>query len=85
MARRWASPFTTANIAGGKDLGKAFKYADTRHARCVAVMGQDEHARGEVKIKDMTTGAQQAVSRDGHALRDYIATLRAPGTVNPEP
>ena len=64
-------------LRGGKDLGKAFKYADTRHARCVAVMGQDEHARGEVKIKDMTTGAQQAVPRDADALREHVAALQS--------
>jgi histidyl-tRNA synthetase len=50
-------------LRGGKDLGKAFKYADTRHARFVTVMGQDEIARGEVKIKNLTNGEQQAVAR----------------------
>jgi histidyl-tRNA synthetase len=50
-------------LRGGKDLGKAFKYADTRKARFVTVMGQDEIARGEVKIKNLTTGEQQAVTR----------------------
>jgi histidyl-tRNA synthetase len=48
-------------LRGGKDLGKAFKYADARKARYVAVMGQDEFTRGEVKIKDMKTGEQQSV------------------------
>jgi histidyl-tRNA synthetase len=50
-------------LRGGKDLGKAFKYADGRRARYVTVLGQDEIARGEVKIKDLTTGGQQAVAR----------------------
>jgi histidyl-tRNA synthetase len=50
-------------LRNGKDLGKAFKYADTRKARYVAVVGQDEAARGDVKIKEMTTGAQQSVPR----------------------
>jgi histidyl-tRNA synthetase len=50
-------------LRGGKDLGKAFKYADGRHARFVAVMGQDEIARGEVKIKNLTSGEQQALTR----------------------
>ena len=40
-------------LRNGKDLGKAFKYADARHARFVTVLGQDELARGEVKIKDL--------------------------------
>ena len=47
----------------GKDLGKAFKYADARHARFVAVIGEDEITRGEVRIKDLGSGAQQNVSR----------------------
>jgi|SRR5579872_1902200 len=50
-------------LRGGKDLGKAFKYADARKARYVAVLGQDEMTRGEVKIKDMTTGEQHTVAR----------------------
>jgi histidyl-tRNA synthetase len=51
------------SLRGGKDLGKAFKYADARGARYVTVIGQDESGRGEVKIKDLTTGEQQLVPR----------------------
>jgi histidyl-tRNA synthetase len=47
----------------GKDLGKAFKYADARKARFVTVLGEDEVARGEVKIKHLATGQQQSVAR----------------------
>jgi histidyl-tRNA synthetase len=50
-------------LRAGKDLGKAFKYADTRKARFVAVLGQDEIARGEVKMKNLATGEQQTVAR----------------------
>jgi histidyl-tRNA synthetase len=50
-------------LRGGKDLGKAFKYADTRRIRYVAVVGQDEIGRGDVKIKDMTSGEQRTLSR----------------------
>jgi histidyl-tRNA synthetase len=50
-------------LRNGKDLGKAFKYADTRKARFVTVLGQDEISRGEVKIKNLTTGEQQAIAR----------------------
>src|SRR4051794_7786005 len=39
-------------LRGGKDLGKAFKYADARRARFVTVLGMDELSRGEVKIKN---------------------------------
>ena len=50
-------------LRAGKDLGKAFKYADTRKARFVAVLGQDEFARGDVKIKNLDTGEQLTVPR----------------------
>jgi histidyl-tRNA synthetase len=51
------------SLRGGKNLGKAFKYADSRRARFVTVVGQDELARGDVKIKNMKTGEQTTVSR----------------------
>src|SRR6185312_6886400 len=50
-------------LRNGKDLGKAFKYADARRARFVAVLGQDELSRGEVKIKNLASGEQQSVPR----------------------
>ena len=50
-------------MRSGKDLGKAFKYADARKAQFVAVMGHDELTRAEVKIKDLRTGEQKAVAR----------------------
>jgi histidyl-tRNA synthetase len=54
-------------LRGGKDLGKAFKYADARQARFVAVMGQDEAGRGEVRMKNLASGEQQSVSRSAVA------------------
>jgi histidyl-tRNA synthetase len=50
-------------LKGGKNLGKAFKYADARQARFVTVMGRDEFDRGEVKIKNLKTGEQVSVPR----------------------
>ncbi len=44
-------------------VGKQFKYASARGIRFVAVLGDDERARGEVAIKDMTTGEQRSVKR----------------------
>jgi histidyl-tRNA synthetase len=63
----------------GKDLGKAFKHADARHARFVAVLGEDEIARGEVKIKNLATGEQQSVSRAA------VAASIAPRALHLEP
>jgi histidyl-tRNA synthetase len=52
-------------------LGKQFKYASARLIPFVAVIGDDERARGEVSIKDMRSGTQRSVKRENLA-----ATLR---------
>jgi len=44
-------------------LGKQFKYASARGIAFVAVLGDDERARGEVAIKDMRSGEQRVVKR----------------------
>jgi histidyl-tRNA synthetase len=44
-------------------LGKQFKYADGRGVRFVAVVGDEEAARGEVTIKDLRTGDQLVTPR----------------------
>jgi histidyl-tRNA synthetase len=44
-------------------LGKQMKYASTRGARFVTIEGDDERARGEVTVKDLTTGEQLSVPR----------------------
>ena len=44
-------------------LAKQFKYASTRNVPIVAVVGDDERARGEVAIKDMRSGDQTSVPR----------------------
>jgi histidyl-tRNA synthetase len=50
-------------------LGKQFKYASSRHVPFVAIVGDDERARGEVAIKDMRSGEQVAVPRAEAATR----------------
>ena len=45
-------------------MGKQFKYASSRGIRFVAIIGEDERARGEVAIKDLVSGEQQSVERD---------------------
>jgi histidyl-tRNA synthetase len=42
-------------------LGKQFKHAERQGARWVVVVGPDEAARGEVRVKDMASGEQEAV------------------------
>ncbi len=44
-------------------LGKQIKYASSRQAPFVAVLGDDERARGEVSVKDLRTGEQTTVRR----------------------
>jgi histidyl-tRNA synthetase len=56
-------------------VGKQFKYASSRGIPFVAVIGDDERARGEVAIKDMQSGEQRSVKRESAAaeLRKALA------------
>jgi len=45
-------------------IGKQFKYAASRGVPFVAVVGDDEQAKGVVAIKNLSTGEQTAVPRD---------------------
>ncbi len=45
-------------------LGKQFKYADRTDMHFVVVLGPEELDAGEVKIKDMRTGKQNAIKRE---------------------
>ena len=44
-------------------LGKQFKYASALGVAFVAVIGEEEAAKGQVAVKDMRTGEQRAVMR----------------------
>jgi histidyl-tRNA synthetase len=44
-------------------LGKQFKYASSRAVPFVAVIGESERERGEVSLKNMTTGEQRNLAR----------------------
>jgi histidyl-tRNA synthetase len=44
-------------------MGKQFKYASGRGISYVAILGDDERARGEVAIKNLTSGEQRSVKR----------------------
>ena len=50
-------------------LGKQFKYASGRNVPFVAIVGDDERARGEVAVKDMRSGEQTSVPRAEAAAR----------------
>jgi histidyl-tRNA synthetase len=53
-------------------VGKQLKLADARHARLAAVVGPDERARGEIVIKDLRSGSQEAVP-----LQSTVDIIRA--------
>jgi histidyl-tRNA synthetase len=52
-------------------MGKQFKYASSRNIPFVAIVGDDERARGEVAIKDLRSGEQRSVKRS-----DVAAAIR---------
>jgi histidyl-tRNA synthetase len=45
-------------------LGKQFKYASSRNVPFVAIVGDDERARGDVAVKDLRSGEQKSVRRN---------------------
>ena len=45
-------------------LGKQMKYAASRNIPFAAILGGDELARGEVTLKNLTTGEQVSVPRE---------------------
>jgi histidyl-tRNA synthetase len=47
---------------GSGKMGPQLKYADKRNSPCVIIQGGDEHARGEVQIKDLIEGARAAAA-----------------------
>lgn len=61
------------SLKGGKNLGKAFRYADALHARYVAIIGEDEIAQRSVKIKNLQTGAQEIVGRRSVAASIHLS------------
>ncbi|MFN2498605.1 MAG: histidine--tRNA ligase [Pyrinomonadaceae bacterium] len=63
---------------GPDKVGKQFKYASEHGIAFVTVVGDDERASGEVAIKDMRTGAQRSVKREGvaEAIRTALNSAR---------
>lgn len=50
---------------GGRSLRRVMEWASKRGASRVVIAGEDEWSRGEVAVRDMTTGDQRAVPLDG--------------------
>jgi histidyl-tRNA synthetase len=55
-------------------VGKQLKLADARNARLAVVVGPDERARGELVIKDLSSGAQESVPQ-GSAVETITARI----------
>jgi histidyl-tRNA synthetase len=51
----------------GRKFEKPLKYASGRGAKLMAIFGENERARGEVSVRDLTTREQRALSREGAA------------------
>jgi histidyl-tRNA synthetase len=47
-----------------RGLNAQMKAADRSGAACVLLLGEEEWTRGEVVLKDLTTGAQETVAKD---------------------
>lgn len=47
----------------GRKLDKPLRYAAGRHAPLLAILGEDEHARGEVTLRDLQTRQQESGPR----------------------
>ena len=56
-------------------LGRQFQYAASRNLPFVALVGEDERARGEVAVKDLRSGEQTSVARAKAAV--FIAARLA--------
>jgi len=56
-------------------LGRQFQYAASRNLPFVALVGEDERARGEVAVKDLRSGEQTSVARAEAAV--FIAARLA--------
>ena len=52
---------------GSRKLEKSLKYAAGRSVPVMAILGEDEQARGEVTVRDLQTRQQESVSRPSAA------------------
>ncbi len=50
-----------------RGMGAQFKAADKAGAALVVILGEEEWARGEVTVKDLATGVQEAMATEGLA------------------
>jgi histidyl-tRNA synthetase len=66
-------------------LGKQMKYAASKQIPFAAILGSDEIARGDVTIRDLTTGTQQSIARASVAKEIESRTANREPRPNREP
>lgn len=59
-----ANGFATVTDLDGKSLKSQLRQADKSGAKTVLIVGSDELARGEVTLRDLSSGEQRTVPRD---------------------
>src|SRR3954469_19601529 len=64
---------------GSRKLDRALKYASGRNVPVLAILGEDERARGEVSVRDLQTRQQEAAPR-ATAARDIARRVRIEAT-----
>jgi histidyl-tRNA synthetase len=64
LANRLRGRGISVRHAPGRSLKAQLKQADGSGARYAAIIGEEEMAAGNVRLRDMTTGEQRAVSAD---------------------
>jgi histidyl-tRNA synthetase len=65
---------------GARGVKAQMKRADRLGVTHTIIVGGDELSRGEVTVKDMTTGDQTAVPRSG--IAQFLASPEALGTTH---
>ena len=64
---------------GSRKLDRALKYASGRNVPVLAILGEDEHARGEVAVRDLQTRQQDGAPR-ATAAKDIARRVRIEAT-----
>lgn len=67
-------------LGNPKNFGNQLKYADRRAAPIAVIEGADEHAAGEVQIKDLILGAKLAQTATLEEWKDRPSQITAPRT-----
>ncbi|MEL7462278.1 MAG: histidine--tRNA ligase [Pseudomonadota bacterium] len=62
-------------LGNPKNFGNQLKYADKRQSPVAVIQGEDEHAKGEVQVKDLILGAKLAETASLEEWKDQPAQV----------